>query len=411
MGLLARLSSVFTRAAAAPVGTTWLPAYGSTPTLDVTPEGSLRIAAAQRATSLIANDIARLKCTASGVGADLCTDAPSRYHTQYEFRRALVMQALLYGNGCAYIARDGRGMPAELQLLGPETVSLQVTGTDPEGVWYQHQTMGRLELQDVIHLRTPNTSGLWGTSPIRQARDTFALGANLARTGNAVFSNAGVPKVAIVHPGPLSPEAMQRIANAYVERHAGPNNAGRPLVLGENMRVESISGSLEDALYIEAQNFSVQDIARIFGVPTAYLSEHSHSSYGSLEALMRIYVDGCLTHWAEQLAAEYVAKLLGPGGTVTWDYAELMRPTLAEQFAALRTGVEAGIITRNEARDIIGLDPLPGLDQPIVAKNMGTGGGATNIGVDTDMPGAVAGGGGGLTGAKAGTGTSQGEKA
>jgi hypothetical protein len=40
-------------------------------------------------------------------------------------------------------------------------------------------------------------------------------------------------------------------------------------------------------------------------------------------------------------------------------------------------------MTRNEAREELDMDPLPGLDDPIVAKNMGTGGGTTNIGADT----------------------------
>jgi hypothetical protein len=52
-------------------------------------------------------------------------------------------------------------------------------------------------------------------------------------------------------------------------------------------------------------------------------------------------------------------------------------------MAALRTGVESGVITRNEARARLDMKPLPGLDEPIVAKNMGTGGGSTNIGADT----------------------------
>jgi hypothetical protein len=41
------------------------------------------------------------------------------------------------------------------------------------------------------------------------------------------------------------------------------------------------------------------------------------------------------------------------------------------------------VITRNEARARLDMKPLPGLDEPIVAKNMGTGGGSTNIGADT----------------------------
>jgi hypothetical protein len=52
-------------------------------------------------------------------------------------------------------------------------------------------------------------------------------------------------------------------------------------------------------------------------------------------------------------------------------------------MAALRTGVEAGIITRNEARARLDMPPIDGLDDPIVALNMGTGGGQTNLGKDT----------------------------
>jgi hypothetical protein len=76
--------------------------------------------------------------------------------------------------------------------------------------------------------------------------------------------------------------------------------------------------------------------------------------------------------------------LLGAGDAVSFDVDFIIRPSLAEQMAALRTGVESGIITRNEARDKLDLPPLDGLDDPIVAKNMGLGGGQTNIGDDTD---------------------------
>jgi hypothetical protein len=52
-------------------------------------------------------------------------------------------------------------------------------------------------------------------------------------------------------------------------------------------------------------------------------------------------------------------------------------------MASLRTAVEAGFLTRNEARARLDLKPLAGLDEPIVALNMGTGGGKTNLGDDT----------------------------
>jgi hypothetical protein len=75
--------------------------------------------------------------------------------------------------------------------------------------------------------------------------------------------------------------------------------------------------------------------------------------------------------------------LLSPLTRIAHDADSIMRPSLAEQMAALRTGVESGIITRNEARGWLDMEPLEGLDDPVLALNMGAGGGATNIGTDT----------------------------
>jgi phage portal protein BeeE len=87
--------------------------------------------------------------------------------------------------------------------------------------------------------------------------------------------------------------------------------------------------------------------------------------------------------WMQCWGSEIAAKLATPFDTVSWDTDDLVRPGLAEQMAALRTGVEAGFLTRNEAREELDLEPLPGLDAPTLALNVGTGGGQTNIGTDT----------------------------
>jgi phage portal protein BeeE len=99
-----------------------------------------------------------------------------------------------------------------------------------------------------------------------------------------------------------------------------------------------------------------------------------------------MYVDACLAHWFAAFKAEALAKLAGPADSFEFDTDMLVKPSLAEQFAALRTGVEAGVVTRNEARAEARLRRrFAGLDEPIVAKNMGTGGGTTNAGNDTSM--------------------------
>jgi phage portal protein BeeE len=118
-------------------------------------------------------------------------------------------------------------------------------------------------------------------------------------------------------------------------------------------------------------------------VPASYLSEDVGSSYGTMEWLSRMYVDSCLSAWLSVWRSEILAKLATPYDSVVFDTDALIRPGMAETMAALRTAVEAGYMTRNEARERLDMEPLDGLDEPIVALNMGTGGGQSNLGSDT----------------------------
>ena len=346
----------------------------------VTASNALRYTPVYRAVSLIANDCARVELEVSAPGASSLLANPSRFMSPHEFRRAMTMQLLLWGNAFAAINRTRGGELLELILLDADSVSLDTTQAVP---YYRTRLFGDLQMEQVFHLKAPNTNGLWGESPISLCRTSLQLLAAQEQMALQAYSNAGNPKIALVHSGPLSLEARQRIMADYEAKHSGTANTGRPLVLAEGMRIERISSTLDDAGLQAARQYSVGDVSRIYGVPSSYLSENVGPSYGTLEWLSRMYVDACLQQWLNVWKAEILAKLSGPGESVTWDTDELVRPGMAETMAALRTAVEAGFMSRNEARAELDLSPLPGLDEPIVAMNMGTGGGQTNLGSDT----------------------------
>lgn len=346
----------------------------------VGPSNALKYTPVYRAVTLIAGDIARIECDISAPGADSLLKSPSRFMSAFEFRRAMTMQVLLYGNAFAAINKTRGGELLELIMLEADSVSLDLNGPEPI---YKTRLYGDLTMDQVFHLKAPNTNGLWGESPVSLCRTSLQLMAAQEDMALKAFSNAGNPKIALVHPGPLSLEARQRIMADYESKHAGTSNTGKPLVLAEGMRIERISSTLDDAGLQAARQYSVGDVARIYGVPSSYLSETAGPSYGTLEWLSRMYVDACLMPWLQCWRAEILAKLAGTGETVAFDTDDLVRPGMAETMAALRTAVEAGVMTRNEAREELDLAPLPGLDTPTLALNVGAGGGSTNIGNDT----------------------------
>ena len=341
---------------------------------------ALRYTPVYRACSLIANDVARIEVDVTSAGAQSLLENPSPYMSAFEFRRAMTMQVLLWGNAFAAINRTRGGELIELILLEPDSVSLDTQGPRPV---YKTRLYGDLQQEQVFHLKAPNFNGLWGESPINLCRTSLQLMAAQEDMALKAYSNAGNPKIALVHPGPLSLEARQRIMADYEAKHAGTANTGRPLVLAEGMRVERISSTLDDAGLQAARAYSVGDVSRIYGVPSSYLSETVGPSYSTLEWLSRMYVQTAIQPWCAVWGSEIAMKLGGVGTSVAWDIDDLVRPGMAETMAALRTAVEAGVMTRNEAREELDLPPLPGLDEPVIALNIGAGGGTTNIGDDT----------------------------
>lgn len=343
----------------------------------VTEETCLTLVPVYRAVTMISNDIGRLPLSVGVVGgrgieaiestaSDLLMLDANRYMGGFELRRTMTLQALRYGNAFAQIVRDGRGDLIELVPLLPTDVQMHVR----QGVvTYEHAEIGPMQVEQVLHLRAPGKDGLWGESPIRQSREALGTIRAMEKTAGTLYKNAGVPKLAFVHPGALSAQAQQSIAQSYLDKHGGSINAGRPLVLGEGMRIEKINQTLEDAMFQASRDFSIQEVSRLFGVPVIYLAEHSRSTFASITELARAYWDGCLAHWTAAWSDEIRRKMLAPGQRVVWDTRDMLKGSLLEQVQALRSAVEVGLMTANEARERLGLNPLAGLDEPLRPQN------------------------------------------
>lgn len=340
------------------------------------PASALHFTPVYRAVNLIANDIARTPAEFSSPSLERIWDRPNRWQSGYDFRRQMTMQALLYGNAFALINRKRNGDIYELVPLPIGSVTLDVTSPEPI---YKSTQYGSLTPENILHIKASPIEGLWANSPIQLCKTAIVIGLNQENNIQKNAENGGLPNMAFIHPAQLNAAARQAVVNDYLKNHTG-KNAGKPMVLAENVKIEKISSTSVASDLEQARKYSIADVSRIYGVPTAFLGETSGNVYGSLEWMGRAYLDSCLTHWFQAWSSEIMLKL---NEEPLFDTDFLIRPSLAETFAALRTGVEASIITRNEAREMLDYDTVEGGDEFIVAKNMGQGGGQSNLGNDT----------------------------
>ena len=345
----------------------------------VSPSQADRLSAVGRAINLISNDLAKVPLNLTRRNPDgtrepddtsnlwrLFDSSPNVYQSGFEFRRYVTSQFLTYGNAIVYISRSMRGDVLQLLPLEPNSCSVMVDNETGE-FHYQHATMGNLEPDEVLHLKygLTDSSGIWGYSPIERASEALGLAKAQEKAGASVFKNAANPKMALTHPGNLSDKAAGRLSEQFANAHAGPGSSGKAILLEEGMSVTELKPlELTSAQYIASREFSIQEVSRMYGVPVPYLSEHSRSTYSNVSELVRIYIDSCLSHMACIWSSEVGFKLLSPDQRLEFDLSYVQRGTFVDEINALNTAATSGIMTPNECRQRLGLNPLPGLDDP-----------------------------------------------
>jgi HK97 family phage portal protein len=295
----------------------------------------------------------------------------SRWQSGYEFRRYTTSVALTHGNGLALIRRSSDGAIAELQPIPADAMSGEVTD---DGVIYRIGSTV-LNQDQILHVGCypDHLNPCWFRSPLEMARHAMQLAADEDGAHASLVKTGSMGKIAISHPGAMSDQTVQAIRDAWMTMHATADGASRPLILREGMKAEKISQETSSSM-LESRRFSVQEIARAFGVPPEMLFQQGGGALSSQAETARAYADGAIAAWASAWESELQRKLCAPGERVHIDTTPITRGNLRDQGMAFSKLVLAGIMSPNDARHYLGLPPIDGLDTPTVSMPGGASG-------------------------------------
>ncbi len=236
-------------------------------------------------------------------------DQPNALQTALEFREMMQAMVLLRGNAHAEIIRGNDGQVTGLiPILNNRIATLQLDNgrlaydvTDTKG------KIRRLLQHEVFHLRHRSENGFVGVSPITASRETVQLGLAERDHGNSTFTNGTRLSGILKFPRMLSPDQRNRIADSWATQYAGGANAGRTAVLEEGVEFSTVSMSMEDAQWLEARQFSVEELARLFRVPPTIISDLRHGNYSNSVEMNRVFVVHTLrrhmTMWEQAISS------------------------------------------------------------------------------------------------------------
>lgn len=288
----------------------------------------------------------------------------------------LMRSRLLHGDAYAIIERNGAGDPLALVPVSKSRVITYlmesgrlIYGVMPHArsteskVWYYDQ-------DDMIHVAGDGFDGVTSPSVLQnELRGAAATALAAQDASGRFFANGLMPSVVFNFPAEPPESEVEELRAKIGAKYGGVQNVGKPLVLFGGAEAKALSISPDDAQLLDSRKFSVEEVARIYGVPPWMIGHNEKTtSWGSgVEAMGSGFVRYTLRRHLHAITNEFNRKLYRRGNKFCkFDTSELEQPTFKEYTEALRAGLgragERPIFTQNEARSRFDLPPVEGGD-------------------------------------------------
>ena len=311
------------------------------------------------------NDEGKWEDVEDGFVADLLR-TPNQYETWPQFILNAVAQLYFAGESYSLVLRDDRGRITSLHRMHDKSCTPYVTEGE---LFYSVSTSGNpfvpdemefmVPARDVLHLRihTPRHP-LMGESPIKAA--ALAAGINVSLSGSqaAFFHQMSRPSGVLSTDQVLNKDQLVSLREAWSQQSSKLAQGSVPILSG-GLKWQAMSITSQDAQLMEAQRFSVEEIARCYGVPLPIIGDMTSSTLNNVEQLISFWLSVSLSSLLENLERSLSKLLMLPyTEKIDFDVTGLLRADFQTRIDGLTKAVQGGLYTPNEARAKEGLHPI-----------------------------------------------------
>lgn len=305
----------------------------------------------------------------------LLGDSPNDEVSVYDFMQCLVANAVLTGNGYAYIERDLRQGPAKaIYNLDPTRVTPFFDGMGR--LFYRiDQYRDSVAPRDMIHIKGLTWNSFTGMDMIRHHKESFGLGIANRDYGANFYNNGAHLSGVLRHPGKLTTDAYNRIKASWQQTYGGTKNAGSAAVLEEGMEFQRLGLDPGTAQFLETGRKTIADVSRIFGVPQFLLEDLDRATFNNIEQLTLLFVRHTILPWCERIRNEFNRKVFATSERGRYKIRFVLSSLLqgdtqsrGEYYSKL---FNIGALSPNDIRRMEGLNPVEGGDKYFVQVNMG----------------------------------------
>lgn len=310
---------------------------------------------------------------------------PNRVMTPATFWTTMEYNCEQHGNAYAYIQTryEKRGKyGGDLRVVGfwPMRSDCVQVLYDDAGVFgdagkmyyqYSDPQSGKTQIyreDEVIHIKTWDTiDGLIG-KPVRQTLAEMVGAASEAQSYlNSLYKSGLSASAVLQYTGELDEKRRMKLQEHYNSLLTGAKNASKVVAMPIGFQLQPIKMSLAEAQFYDIRKYTALQIAAAFGIKPNQLNDYDKSSYSNSESQQLSFLIDTMLYRLTQYEQELNYKCLSKKEIkenyfFKFNEKVLLRTDFKTQMDSLRVGVNNGIYTPNEARELLDRPAMDGGD-------------------------------------------------
>ena len=267
----------------------------------------------------------------------------------------------LKGEGYFVIEKNALGVPVELWPVPTHWVQMTPYIDHP---FYTIRTTGGLILEvsvdDMFVMKDlnpidPFRRGMGQAEPLADEIETDEYAAKFQKR---FFFNDATPNIIIGMPK-SSDEQRKRFRAEWMEKFRGVFNSHGVATVNGEVTINKVGDSMKDMDMVNGRTFLRDAVLEHFGVPREIMGITESSNRATSEAAQFIYAQNVLMpnlKRREQAINRQLVPLFG--NDIVWHYEDIIPRNQEFDKSVGTDGWNAGLLTRNEAREKLGMPPV-----------------------------------------------------
>lgn len=279
------------------------------------------------------------------------------------FYNSLLVSLLIDGNAFVRVFSKGPEI-VNLVVLNPHNVEVKRSGNGRLVfiVQGEDKPLTNEEIIYIPDLLRPGT--VRGVSRVHALKENLALAKALEAYAATFFGSGTTLQGVIEYPGALTLEQSESLRSSFDNAHKGWRKSGRTGILSGGATFKPTQADPEKSQALEARRMAVEDIARIWRIPSHMLNLPGTNTYSSVEQNMLGFVTHTLRPYVTKIE-DAMSQLMSryPGGAdafVKFNMNGLLRADIQSRFSAYSTGLQSGFLAINDVRRLEDLAPQSG---------------------------------------------------